>query len=418
MRAGGTFPAQDQMLQHARGLCRAEEAKDLRSLVASMTENIRHFDLAGMHRAVAICALGSSGSTLLASYLDGHDDVIMLPVVIGDRIYHFFERYHSLSLRDKLVCYRVFSEDFFYYSLPAANYYAAVNAFFEVYGNSSLDFLESRRGFFLVLHVVYCVAARRLPANHRPLMVYAQHAWDDQLARRFIEDFPQGRFIHTVRDPITNCSRWFDYRFASSPSPIERFLSAGYVIYSLTRRDIPHTGMVTRTLTIRFEDLHLHLEKTMRATADWLGLPYRSSLLESTFNGVPWVVRRGTISWSGARPEQAVRDSRNLSFADQCLLFAVLNEDFVTWNYPCPNIFKHAAVRLVTSMFLLLIPMKMELKSVRTLIGELWSMRRGRFKYAINSLVRLFICRLCIMSFVAIELCRRLAFRKKVLQIP
>ena len=67
------------MLQDARALFRADEAKDLQSLVASKIEDIRRFDIAGMERAVAICHCGRSGSLLLTSYLDGHEDVILLP---------------------------------------------------------------------------------------------------------------------------------------------------------------------------------------------------------------------------------------------------------------------------------------------------------------------------------------------------
>jgi hypothetical protein len=175
--------------------------------------------------------------------------------------------------------------------------------------------------------------------------------------------------------------------------------------------------METRTRAIRFEDLHLHLEKIMRAVADWLGLPYRSSLLDSTFNGVPWVVERGTISWSGARPEQAVRDSRNISSTDKGLLFAVLNDDFVAWNYPCPNIFKHALIRVLTCIVVLPIPMKMEIITVRRLMKGLPSLRCGGFRYAINGLVQIINCRAAIMLFLAMDLCRRLAFRKKVLEL-
>ena len=76
----GTFPAQEPMLQHARSLYRAEEAKDLQSLVASKIEDTRHFDVAGIERAVAICYLGNSGSHLLASYLDGHDDICLCAI--------------------------------------------------------------------------------------------------------------------------------------------------------------------------------------------------------------------------------------------------------------------------------------------------------------------------------------------------
>jgi len=170
-------------------------------------------------------------------------------------------------------------------------------------------------------------------------------------------------------------------------------------------------------LAVRFEDLHLHLEKTMRGVAEWLNLPYRSSLLESTINGVPWVVMRGTNSWCGARAEQAARDLRYLSATDEGLLFAMLNESFEAWNYPYPRIFKHASVRLLTCALLLLIPMKMEMIAVRGLLKELSSVRPGGFRYAIRGLVQILICRFTIVAILAVDLCRRLAFGKKVARL-
>jgi hypothetical protein len=108
------FPAQESMLQEARALFRGQDAEEIQSLVAAKIEGIRHFDIAGMERALAICSHGRSGSILLASYLDGHDDIIMLPAGLSEKIYPFFERYASLSLRDKLIAYPVFIKTFYH----------------------------------------------------------------------------------------------------------------------------------------------------------------------------------------------------------------------------------------------------------------------------------------------------------------
>jgi hypothetical protein len=360
-----------------------------------------------MDRAVAICACGRSGSILLASYLDGHDDVIMIPNDRSTRIYEFFEHYRSLSLHDKLISYPILVE-FFQEDSPisAPEYYAAVQAIFEVYRTWPTEFLETRGTFVKFLNVAYSVALGRRPASPSPLIVHAQHYWNDELARLFVEDFPQARFIHTVRDPLTNCSRLFDH-----------WHNPASVIQHLVNSDTAHTDMASRTRAIRFEDLHLHLKKTMHAVAEWLGLPYRSSLLDSTLNGVPWVVKRGTNSWSGPRPDQATRDLRNISFTDRGLLFAVFSEDFVAWNYPFPKVFEHASVRVLTLMFVLFIPMKMEIIAAWTTFKALPSQRGGRLLYAIRGLRQIFICRATIMSMLAAELFRRLTFGKQVLKL-
>jgi hypothetical protein len=412
--------AQEPLLQRARAFFRAAETNDSRSLAASKTPQIRHFDVAGMQRVAAICRWGSSGSLLLASYLDGHDDVIMLPGNLSGGIYPFFECHQTLSLHDKLITYPFVSidgydhsEGFFQgeFGVAAADYYAAVNALFEVYGNRPREFLESRRAFFQFLHIVYCVALGRRPASPQPLIVYAQAMANEQLARYLVEDFPQARFIHTVRDPITNCGRLFEHDLHP-----HGFLAPVYVIARLSFWDKAHSGMESRTLAIRFEDLHLHLEATMGAIAAWLGLHFRPSLLESTFNGLQyvWKPRTGAAGWSGARPQQAIRDSRNLFFTDRCLLFAVLYEDFVAWNYPCPRIFRYALVRVLTCVLVLPIPMKIELITARTALKRLASKDFGS---AAKGLARICLGRVAIMSLLAVELYRRLVFGKQLLAL-
>jgi hypothetical protein len=420
----GIFPANDSMLQRARASLCAAEAEGLQGLVAAKIEDIRHFDIERMERVVAIIACGRSGAELVASFLDGHDDVLMLPTLQGDRIYQFFERYKSLKLHDKLVAYPIFSadlicSDFFQGAFPvrSADYYAAVKAVFEVHGNSPPGFLDSRRAFFQLLHIVHCVAMGRRSATRHPMILYPQHAWNNQLAKCLVEDFPQARFIHTVRDPITNCGRFFDYRLKMKDLYRQPALIPAYVIWNLCQRDVPHRGMEQRTLAIRFEDLHLHPQETMRALANWLSLPFRASLLQSTINGVPWVVQRGTISWSGARPDQAIRDSGNISLTDQAMLFALLNENFVAWNYPCPTIFKHSLVRVVTCALTLIIPTKMEIISAHGFIMKFPPWRKGSLYYAIKIFLHILLCRFAIMSIVVVNLCRRLTFGSRTARL-
>lgn len=410
-----SMPAAASMLERARAFFNAEQARAPHSETAGMASAIRHFDLAGMQRAVAICCWGSSGSLLLASFLDGHGDVVMLPGHLSCAIYPFFDNYRSLSLREKLMIYPFLSNDigdhfkgFFRGECPisGADYFAALNAAFEVYGELPAEFLESRRVFFQLLHVVYCVALGRLPTSSRPLIVYAQHELNEGLANYLVEDFPQTRFVHTVRDPITNCGRLFEHYLISTG-----FMAAAYVISHQTIGDAPHLNMESRTLAVRFEDMHLHLQETMRAVVDWLGLPYQPSLLESTWNGRPFVVSRGTTTWSGARPAQAVRDCRNVSFTDRCLLYAVLYENFAGWNYRCPRIFRHASVRIVTCILFLIIPLRIEILTARRIFK--WQAARD----VGGGLVRLCIGRAAIMTLLALTLYRRLMYGKRVLPL-
>jgi len=405
-------PAAEQLLERSRAFFGSEQATATHSLTARTSSDFRHFDLAGMQRVVGILPYGKGGGLLLASYLDGHDDVISLPAYLSCASYQYFYRYRSFSLREKLLCYPFLDEghfnSFFHsaHSVKPADYLAAVNAACEVYGDRPAEFLEARAVFFRLLFIVYCVALGRKPATSRPLIVYEQHTRSEILAGYLREDFAEVRFIHTVRDPITNCGRTFEYSFKD-----EGIRGSVYAVSSLIFGDEAHVGMRSHTLAVRFEDLHLHLKDTMRTVADWLGLPFRPSLVESTFSGRPWTVTQGTATWTGARPTQAARNNRYSWFTDRYLFFATQYENFSEWNYPCPGIFRHAIVRILVGLPLLLIPMRIEVMTVRSVFSSPDVRVVGR------GVVRLCIQRIQIMLLLALELYRRLVHGVELLPV-
>jgi hypothetical protein len=405
------------LLARARGRFAEMEDESTPARIASQTQNAHHFEIDGMHRVVSICRWGSSGSLLVASNLDGHDDVILLPGNLSSSIYPFFECHRELSLEEKLLAYPFASVDgfdhhHFYFqgdhAIAAADYYAAVKALLAVYGAGSAEVLGSRRTFFRCLHIVYAMAAGRMPRGRRPLMVYAQALPNDLVARLLVEDFPQARFIHTVRDPVTNVGRIFEHDLKP-----HGFLAPVYVVTRLTFGDKAHPGMEANSRAIRFEDLHLRAEEAMRAVAAWVGIAYQPSLLESTWNGVSyvWKPRTGAKGWSGARPEQAVRNSKNVSFLDRGLLFANFNEDFVQWGYQCPAIFTIAPVRLLSVALLVLLPTKMEWITAGMLL------KSGAPRKIVKGLTQLCLGRVAIVSLFIADLLRRLTGNKQVLKL-
>jgi hypothetical protein len=448
-----TVMSPEEILQNANALFRAEQAKDLRGVIAGKIEDLCHYDVQTMDRVASITYWGRSGTILLASLLDGHDDVIMLPGVRSDAIYSFFELYRSLPLHHKLIAYPAFTKlydktsegagvsgSFFDgpFAISSAQYYAAVQAIGDVYGKWPPDFLMSRRAFFLFVHIAHNLALGRRPASSHPMIVCALHGRDDVRARLFVGDFPQAKFIHTIRDPISSFDRTFDWQFDAELLPRERLRAKRTTVAPVIRpvryisdlapwtavrmhidNDRPNSGMESRTRAIRFEDLHSDTAQAMRDLADWLGLPYQASLLDSTFNGIPYVVTRSGKTWSGSRPEQAQRSSQNISLKDRALLFALLYENFLAWNYPCPKIFGIPVVRCLVLVLFPLLPMKMEIIVARAVLKRrvLPSLQRGNIASVINSLLRIVFCRIAILWLFVSECFRRLVYRKTLLQI-
>jgi hypothetical protein len=445
-------PEQEISLR-AHALFREEQAKDLRGVIAGKLKDLEHYDVRAMDRVVSICFFGKSGSLLLASYLDGHPDVLTLPSLCGTDLYKFFELYPSLSLRDKLIGYAahlqswapLFEGDF---AISPSQYYAAVQAILQFYADWPPEFLESRRAFFLFAHIAYNLALGR-PASARPLIVFQQHWRDDTRARQLVEDFPKAKFIHTIRDPITLAGQILEYRLLVQESvgdPIEvrrpadrpaekkppvslaaRGAAAFQQLVGLLRRkhlrpingDRAHTAMESRTRGVRFEDLHRDIATTMRDVSEWLGLSYQATLTESTFNGIPWVITRNGKAWSGSRLEQAQRDLRFISPKDRALLFALFYNNFAEWNYPHPKIFGNPIVRWFVFVTLFLAPTKVEFMAARALFKSriLPSLRNGKISIAIKALLRILFYRLAIILLFVLEFVGRCVFGAKLLQV-
>lgn len=398
------------------------------TLVAHKLELLRQYDAPGMQRAVNICFWSRSGSFLLASYLDSHDHVVLLPENRSDFIYAFHAEFASLSVWEKLVAYPEYAKakyprtgDFFggNFPLAAADYYAAVRALYTLHGGRPEEWLRARVRFLQFLYVAYAVAAGRRPGTTRPLIVYGQHYSNDKLARAFVTDFPDGRFVHTIRDPISALDSWFDRSVISTYPPDQYPSPAVECVRELLACDRPHLGMEERTRAIRFEDLHLAPEASMRRLAEWLGIPYHACLIESTYNGAPFVFESGGILMHGAIPANARRRSKNLDAADRWLMFALLHQNFRAWSYACPRILRHGWLRLGVIAALLLVPMKMEIITARLVMRQraLPAWRERRIRFGLGAFVFLIGRRLRMMLLIGSEARARLAGKKRLLQL-
>jgi len=424
----------DEVLQRAYRSY-SDEYGAIQGRAADKLALVRQFDVPGMNRAMSICHCGGSGSLLAASYLDNHPDIVILPMLTSTYIYPFFHVYPSLSVWEKLVAYPTYSGlkssldgglirnsdgDFFQkdnptgdFAVDAADYYASVHALYEIYSERPPAWLDARPRFFQFLYVAFAAAAGRRLENPRPLMVHAQHWFNQELAERFIEDFPNGKFIHTIRDPISGLDSWFErkldmemHRENHRPDlAVQYFDPAVATNLDLVARDWDraHRGMESRSRAIRFEDMHLALEPTMRRLADWLDIPYCPSMLESTWNGTPYVVRIRGVAWCGPNPANAQRRWKNLGLTDRLVLFALLHNNFMAWNYPSPKALHRFWMRLCIIALFWIVPMKMELKNARVVLQlqALPNLRRGRFGFAFGAPVFLLKRRLRMMLLIA-----------------
>jgi Sulfotransferase family len=395
----------------------------------------RGYDVPHMDRVVSILFWGRSGSLLLSSYLDGHDETLVMPATTSGLVYKLFAKYPEFSVWEKLIAYPTnfeltFAGDFgefnqFFggrFPIEPAEYYAAVHALYQLYGRRDPAWLERRSTFFQLLFVATAVATRRPARNPRPLMVHSQHWFSGEQAAQLLEDFPSAWFIHTVRDPISCFDSWFDHQAAADRFALANLQHRGPhypqpaldTVRLLTAQDRPQPGAEMRSVALRFEDLHVAPERLMQRVAGFLGILYKTSLLESTFNGTAWanVTRGGT--WIGANPANAARRSRNLGIRGRALVSVLMYEEFRTWRYPVRAWLRHGGLRAIGFgaiwLSLWVWPMRME----RIGAANAWrqqvrpAIKARRFAYAARSLRSLITCHVRLIILLGREGRRRL----------
>lgn len=106
---------------------------------------------------------------------------------------------------------------------------------------------------------------------------------DPSGVNRFFNDYPDGRLITIVREPIS----W--YASAQRHSPVYQDVKESINLWTLSTEaslrlasEMPH-----QVKAIPFESLIKNTETTMRRLADWLGISWDPSLLQPTYCGLP-----------------------------------------------------------------------------------------------------------------------------------
>ena len=105
------------------------------------------------------------------------------------------------------------------------------------------------------------------------------------------EIYPDGRVISIIRDPwswYASARRW-EPQWSDREAALDHWYraSGGTFKWRAERRHRIDAPKARDVRVITFDDLLTHTERIMRWIADWLGIEFRSELLEPTFNGHP-----------------------------------------------------------------------------------------------------------------------------------
>ncbi|MFC5343368.1 NTP transferase domain-containing protein (plasmid) [Brevundimonas staleyi] len=190
----------------------------------------------------------------------------------------------------------------------------------------------TRRSLFEAGHLAYALARGQALAGCGLQIMFPVHGEPRGVAAAFLEDYPEARFIHTVREPIANmastiqhnCFNEFDLRGDALEDALQGLFGRRGGRYGrahtgfLERPYFPFLALSDQARLLKLEDLHADGARVMVGAAHWLGLDPHPRLTISTWDGRLWWNRpeSGKDSRLGGQPLDRNVESR-LSIGDR-----------------------------------------------------------------------------------------------------
>lgn len=301
---------------------------------------------------LCITFAGRSGSFLLSNLLDDHPEVLAIPPHAGAGILNgLLEALGAPEARssvEKLVdaiaernAYLFSSTDHSPLMGDAAKLMklGVDKAAFKRHLWVQITRLTQRQAvsfenIFNAVHIAYAQARGRVLTTDKPVIALQQHfCWPEQ-KDFFAKNFRNMHFVVCIRRPEISVSAHFQTHLVEFPQP---------PIWSLASR-ITHQFVIgatvlpgdSRTIAVRFEDLHTRTEQVMRAVAKHFSLAWDPILLRTTIDGETayFPKTKGGKPITGTNPAAArVTATANFSWFDRWRLRYAWAADYAAWGY-------------------------------------------------------------------------------------
>lgn len=311
---------------------------------------------------VAVQNHGRSGSTFLQSLFDGHPNILSTPNFYSREYFDIwnkkivdvpdegkqkafidaFQTWFDTAYVDQSAgLHRLGPNQDQIAHVDHARFTELLAAYFE---HNEM----TRRSLFIGAHLAYGLCLGRDLAEEL-WVLFPVHGRSKEVADALLEDFPQTKFVYTVREPVANfASSLAHYRssnmdYMAHPVIATLGLQFGRVgngtsdlFTARPYHEIHHA--TDQAKAIRLEDLHARPEAVMRSTIAWLDLPWHDCLLNSTFDGKIWWNRPESPKQSGFGGRMLGRNiQRRLSALDRFRVATIARPQSQRWNYE-PNL--------------------------------------------------------------------------------
>ena len=261
---------------------------------------------------------GRSGSYLLSNLLDFHTSIISCPPYsvenVLDKIFELLSYFSKLEVKLDLDHFVTkFCETFpMLFKLDHKNRkmyeiflgekcdevdYGVDRKEFSILFAKYVMYSVKERGtlsvslIFYAMHLVYAECTGR-NLGKKLWIVFQQHIPFSPISLQIIEkNFPVFLFFTSIRRPIKALDSHLYYHIFESPldSKLDMYTKIfnNYCITSRRKNSKFHQAGV------RFEDLHLRTEESLRLVLNVMGLPFDNAVLETTLDGKPYYFKKG-----------------------------------------------------------------------------------------------------------------------------
>lgn len=342
-------------------------------------------------RIVALVQATRGGSKLFQSFVDDHDDIIMVPGYPLMYLNHHWD----LWLRERgpalnwailidLVCEK-------HASIIDSRNVPGLSGLDRL-GDSGREHIElsetafrrvigelvdgaplTRRNLMLAVHFAYAIC-KGWDLKARSVLFF--HAHHMNYLVPVMEDFPETRVIVMVRLPVAglaSTARSFDIVDPEKLNETDAIVWANHVFWRANQLEFDTLHRLGEyceygdAACVRLETLHENTEGLMRQVAAWMGLPFRPSMLQSSFDGKIWwgdVTNKTPVS--GPDPN-AMSDkwTAQLSPKDQFVIEGIALDFYRAYGFPVDRYRTDSWFMRAVLQLLVMLPMRREWQQLR-----------------------------------------------------
>lgn len=288
-----------------------------------MLDFINNFDKKDV-KVAFLFVHGKAGSVLLQSLIDGNEQVLCIPTCFG--FYYQWECYFKNLESNELLVDTFFDCLLNIHKMGGILEGKKSPEFLEIIKNNLLKILKAlpevtRKTFFLAVHCAYAFAnnidlekVKTILHHHHyyhdiaicGLDYYLSMNKDDFLLKNISSDFPNRKFLISIRHPFDSYNSTVDY--CRRTNYYQGVLWGQLIMYP---KEL-HYALVLKKLLgdnllfVKFEELHKQTEFVMREVAEFLGVDFCPQMLESSFDGELWYGNNPEYHFNGTNPNRKI----------------------------------------------------------------------------------------------------------------